>query len=57
MHEHRKGDLRGRLMVAPVVGVPGIGRFVDVRTAWLDGCVAAALDGGAEQVVVIAAGG
>ncbi|KAI8471935.1 MAG: S-adenosyl-L-methionine-dependent methyltransferase [Monoraphidium minutum] len=51
-----KGKVRGHLMIAPVLGVPGIGRFVDVRTAWLDGRVAAGLDGGATQVVVIAAG-
>lgn len=44
-------------MVAPVLGVPGIGRYIDLRTAWLDGQVAAGLDEGATQVVVIAAGG
>jgi len=52
------GALRGNLMIAPVVGCPGIGRFVDVRTAWLDECVTDALQGpdGAKQVIVIAAG-
>jgi hypothetical protein len=51
------GTLRGQLMIAPVVGVPGIGRFVDVRTAWLDEATEQGLDRGAQQVVVIAAGG
>jgi hypothetical protein len=53
------GEIRGRLMIAPVLGCPGIGRFVDVRTAWLDEALAGALKGPAPatQVVVIAAGG
>lgn len=29
------GFVRGHLMIAPVLGVPGIGRYVDLRTAWL----------------------
>ncbi|GBF97237.1 hypothetical protein Rsub_09928 [Raphidocelis subcapitata] len=50
------GSLRGQLMIAPVVGVPGIGRFVDVRTAWLDEALGEALGKGAVQGVIIAAG-
>ena len=51
-----RGELRGRLLVAPVVGVPGLGYSIDVRTAWLDSVVTSGLDAGATQVVVIAAG-
>jgi hypothetical protein len=44
------GVVRGHLMIAPIVGVPGIGRFVDLRTAWLvrvGGCFLVVVVGGA----------
>jgi hypothetical protein len=40
----------------PVLGIPGIVRFIDVRTQWFDSGVEAAVNDGITQVVIIAAG-
>eukprot|EP00775_Hariotina_reticulata_P003817 gene3817-4075_t len=40
----------------PVLGIPGIVRFIDVRTQWFDSGVEAAIEDGITQVVIIAAG-
>ncbi|WIA41967.1 hypothetical protein OEZ86_009270 [Tetradesmus obliquus] len=40
----------------PFLGIPGIVRFIDVRTQWFDEGVTAAMDDGITQVVIIAAG-
>lgn len=47
---------RRALFEAPLVGVPGMINFLDARTQWFDARCAAALDAGAAQVVVVAAG-
>ncbi|PNW76679.1 hypothetical protein CHLRE_11g467450v5 [Chlamydomonas reinhardtii] len=44
------------VIAGPVFGCPGVMRYLDARTRWLDGVVAAALRGGCQQVVVVAAG-
>jgi hypothetical protein len=43
-------------MEAPFLGIPGIVRFIDVRTQLFDDSLAAALRDGIKQVVIIAAG-
>eukprot|EP00882_Tetradesmus_deserticola_P017849 GHRQ01019146.1.p2 GENE.GHRQ01019146.1~~GHRQ01019146.1.p2 ORF type:complete len:130 (+),score=60.43 GHRQ01019146.1:1617-2006(+) len=40
----------------PFLGIPGIVRFIDVRTQWFDEGVEQAFVNGIQQVVVIAAG-
>uniref|UniRef100_A0A383WF02 S-adenosyl-L-methionine-dependent methyltransferase n=1 Tax=Tetradesmus obliquus TaxID=3088 RepID=A0A383WF02_TETOB len=40
----------------PFLGIPGIVRFIDVRTQWFDEAMEQAFDDGIQQVVVIAAG-
>eukprot|EP00878_Enallax_costatus_P004256 GHUV01004486.1.p1 GENE.GHUV01004486.1~~GHUV01004486.1.p1 ORF type:complete len:442 (+),score=110.56 GHUV01004486.1:1220-2545(+) len=40
----------------PFLGIPGIVRFIDVRTQWFDEGMQRAFDNGVKQVVVIAAG-
>jgi methyltransferase (TIGR00027 family) len=40
----------------PFLGIPGIVRFIDVRTQWFDEAMNAAIDNGIKQVVIIAAG-
>jgi methyltransferase (TIGR00027 family) len=44
------------LTETPFFGIPGIVRFIDVRTQWFDDCVAAAQRNGIKQIVIIAAG-
>ncbi|KAI8477376.1 MAG: S-adenosyl-L-methionine-dependent methyltransferase [Monoraphidium minutum] len=47
---------RRALFELPGLGVPGMIAFLDARTQWFDDRVAAAMDAGAKQVVVLAAG-
>ncbi|KAG2429495.1 hypothetical protein HXX76_010731 [Chlamydomonas incerta] len=58
VHKHMRPLLHiNRLIIAgPIFGCPGIMRYLDARTRWLDAVVAAALAGGCQQVVVVAAG-
>jgi methyltransferase (TIGR00027 family) len=48
--------LRRTLFELPFVGVPGMINYLDARTQFFDERVAAALDAGCKQVVVVAAG-
>jgi methyltransferase (TIGR00027 family) len=50
------GGCLQRLLELPFLGIPGIVRFIDVRTQWFDDSVAAAQRDGIKQVVIIAAG-
>lgn len=42
--------LSQRIMETPYLGIPGIVRFIDVRTQWIDDSVNAAIRDGIKQV-------
>ncbi|KAF8059655.1 S-adenosyl-L-methionine-dependent methyltransferase [Scenedesmus sp. PABB004] len=55
-HPTTHNQLRQWFLEVPFLGIPGIVRFIDVRTQWFDEALKAALRDGIKQVVVIAAG-
>jgi len=58
MHREKSSFLKWKtsLFDLPVLGLPGIVNFIDVRTQWFDAAVKGAIRDGITQVVIIAAG-
>jgi len=58
MHREKSAFLKWKtsLFDLPLLGLPGIVNFIDVRTQWFDAAVKGAIRDGITQVVIIAAG-